>query len=187
MINEKIIDAIEASIDVKSKLKEQSRIIEKVGTIMSTSINSGGKLLFFGNGGSAADSQHIVAELVGKFKKQRDGLPAISLTTNSSILTAIGNDFGYEYVFQRQVEAIGSKNDVAIGISTSGNSLNVINGILAAKKIGLNTISLTGSSGGKLSELVDIAIKVPSNDTQRIQESHILIGHILCEIIEELL
>ena len=187
MISEKILSSIDSSIDVKTKLKDEAETIEKVGTLLATTINSGGKLIFFGNGGSAADSQHIVAELVGKFQKQRKGLPAIALTTNTSILTAIGNDFGYEHVFERQIEAVSLKNDVAIGISTSGNSVNVLKGILAAKKLGIKTIGLTGISGGELAKVADISLKVPSDETQRIQESHILVGHILCEIIEELI
>ena len=137
----------------------------------------------FGNGGSAADAQHFAAELVGKFKKQRRGLPAISLTTNSSILTAIANDFSYGDVFVRQVESIVKGEDVVIGISTSGNSPNVIAGIEKAKSMGVATIALTGKTGS-LGDISELSIRVPSEDTQRIQESHILIIHILCELVE---
>ena len=144
-------------------------------------------MFFFGNGGSAADAQHISAELVGKYQVKRKGLPSLSLTTNTSVLTAIGNDFGYDFVFERQVESLVGSNDVVVGISTSGNSPNVLNGIIAAKKIGAKTIGLTGENGGKLSDMADIALKVPSQNTQRIQECHIMVGHIICDIVEKTL
>ena len=175
---------INESILVKEKLKEYQDVIKKIGNMISDCINRGGKVFIFGNGGSAADSQHIAAELVGKYQQKRKGLPAIALTTNSSIITAIGNDFGYEFVFERQIEAMTTSNDIVIGISTSGNSLNVINGILAAKKIGAMTIGLTGQKGRRLEEVADIILKVPSDNTQRIQECHIMIGHIICDIVE---
>jgi D-sedoheptulose 7-phosphate isomerase len=141
----------------------------------------------FGNGGSASDSQHIAAELVGRFKKDRNGLPAIALTTNTSILTAIANDYGYEIVFSKQVEALGGKNDIAIGISTSGKAKNVANGIRQAKKMGMKTVALTGADEGELVKLADVSLIVPSSVTARIQESHITIGHIICELAEEAL
>ncbi len=138
-----------------------------------------------GNGGSAADCQHIAAELVGRFKSEREGLPAIALTTDTSILTAIGNDYSFNEIFARQIEALANKGDLVIGISTSGNSENVIRGILKAKKIGCYTVGLLGKDGGKLKNLVDLAIIIPSNNTPRIQECHILIGHIACEIVDK--
>ena len=180
-----VLREIQESIEIKTKLKEQANQIIDVGLLMSNSINSGGRSVFFGNGGSAADAQHICAELVGKFQIKRRGLPSIAFTTNTSILTAIANDFGYDRVFERQVQSMVNANDVVIGISTSGNSENVIRGLEAAKKIGAKTVGLTGIDGGRLSYVVDIVIKVPSNNTQRIQECHIMIGHLMCSIIEK--
>lgn len=143
-----------------------------------------GKLLFFGNGGSAADAQHLAAEFVGRFVKERRALPAIALTTDSSILTAIGNDYTYERVFARQIEALGRRGDVAIGISTSGNSPNVIEAFRVAATQGLKTIGLAGKNGGRLATVSDMAIVVPSASTARIQECHITVGHLLCELVE---
>jgi D-sedoheptulose 7-phosphate isomerase len=175
---------IEESIKTKEGLIRQSNTIGELGLLISDCINKGGKVFFFGNGGSAADAQHISAELVGKYQEKRKGLPSIALTTNTSVLTAIGNDFSYDFVFERQVESMVSRDDVVVGISTSGNSPNVINGIVAAKKIGANTIGLTGEKGGKLADIADITLKVPSQNTQRIQECHIMVGHIICDIVE---
>ena len=140
-----------------------------------------------GNGGSAADAQHIAGELVGRFKKERKAIPAISLSTDTSILTAIGNDYGFEKVFERQIEALGNKGDVVIGISTSGNSENVYRAMKLAKKMGLTTIGLLGNDGGKIKNLSDIALVVPSKNTPRIQETHITIGHIICEGVERII
>jgi D-sedoheptulose 7-phosphate isomerase len=181
----KIIDIINESIDVKKALqKDQIGNIAAAAELIIESIRKGGKLLVFGNGGSAADSQHIVAELVGRFKKERAALAAIALTTNTSTITALGNDYGYDATFSRQVEALGREGDVALGISTSGNSKNVIAAIRMAKKLGLKTIALTGS-GGLLKGESDIAITVKASSTPRIQESHLMIGHIICEMVEE--
>ncbi len=141
--------------------------------------------MIFGNGGSASDSQHIAAEFVGRFKKNRDAIAAVALTTNTSILTALANDYGYETIFTKQVEALGRKNDVVIGISTSGKAKNVASGIKQAKKMGLATVALTGADGGELANLADIALIVPSSVTARIQEAHITIGHIICELVEQ--
>lgn len=173
------------SIKIKEKTAEccSDSIIEAVNLIVR-SIRKGGKLILFGNGGSAADSQHVAAELIGRFKKERKALAAVALTTNTSIMTALGNDYDFDIIFKRQIEGIASKGDVAFGISTSGNSKNVILGIEAAKKMGLVTITLTGNSGGKLAKLSDVSIVVPSADTPRIQESHICISHIICELVE---
>jgi D-sedoheptulose 7-phosphate isomerase len=151
------------------------------------SFRSGGKLLLFGNGGSTADAQLIAAEFVCRFARDRDPLPAIALTTDTSILTAVRNDYGFEHVFARQIYALGRAADVALGISTSGRSPNVIKGMGAARERGLTTIVLTGNNGGPLEQLADIAIVVPSSDTALIQECHIVLAHILCELTETLL
>ena len=180
-----IEDRLRESIRTKEQvLKSLVPIIDTVAALLISALESGHKLFLFGNGGSAADSQHIAAELVGKLLVKRRALPAIALTTDTSNLTALGNDFGYETVFQRQVEALGQVGDVAIGLSTSGTSPNVLEAIRTARKMGLKTVGLTGRTGGTLAGLVDHAIIVPSDSTQRIQESHITIGHILCELIE---
>ncbi len=145
----------------------------------------GHKALFFGNGGSAADAQHLAAEFVGRYLRERKPLPALALNANSSAVTAIGNDYGYEQVFARQIEALAVPGDVACGISTSGDSQNVIEGVLRARKFGLLTIALTGSTGGRMRDLADILIAVPSDETPRIQECHILIGHALADAVEQ--
>ena len=161
--------------------------IEKAAAKMTDCLKSGNKLLFFGNGGSASDSQHLAAEFVGRYEKERKALAAISFTTDTSILTAVGNDYGFDKVFVRQMEALGRRNDVAIAISTSGNSKNVLAAVHRAKEMGVYTIGFTGNTGGELKTLADLAIVIPSKKTSRIQESHIMIGHILCECIDEAL
>lgn len=177
---------VEESINTKRLLFEgQIENIEQAACEMTRALRAGGKVLIFGNGGSASDSQHIAAELVGRFKRERRPLAAVALTANTSILSAIANDYGYESVFSRQLEALGKKGDVALGISTSGRSKNVIMAIRKAGSIGMKTIGLTGSGGGKLRRECDICITVPSADTARIQESHAMVGHILCELIED--
>ena len=178
---------IQDSIDLKTALlKTHVPLIEKAARMIFECLKSGNKVLFFGNGGSASDSQHLAAELVGRYEKERRGLPAIALTTDTSILTAVGNDYGFERIFERQIEALGSRGDVAFGISTSGNSKNVLLAIAKAKSLGLVTIGLSGRSGGEMSSRVDLSINVPSQKTARIQEAHIMIGHILCERVDEL-
>jgi len=184
-MNIDIKQEIEKSIYVKKELLKQIDIIEKIADIIVHTYKANNKLLIAGNGGSAADAQHIAGELVSKFYFDRPALGAIALTTDTSILTAIGNDYGYEKLFSRQIEAHGVKGDVFLGISTSGNSKNIIEGFKAAKEKGLITIGLTGKSGGEMKKICDYCICVPSNETPRIQESHILIGHILCAIVEE--
>ncbi len=159
-------------------------LISEVGIAMQNCIKNGGKILLMGNGGSAADSQHIAAEIVGRFKKERKGMPAIALTTDTSILTSVGNDYGYDYIFARQIEALCTPKDLVIGITTSGNSANVVRAIEAAKEIGATTVGLTGGTGGKLLNLCDYNLIMPSNVTARIQEAHIFVGHSLCEILE---
>jgi len=163
----------------------QTEQIEKIAKICIECIKSSKKILIFGNGGSAADAQHIAAELVGRFNNDRIALPAIALTTDSSILTSVSNDFSFSEVFQRQIEALSSKGDTVIGISTSGNSLNVIKGLTMAKEIGCNTIGLTGNRAGAMEGLCDQIFEAPSDKTPRIQEMHILFGHILCKLIDD--
>lgn len=178
---------IEASIATKQGLLRSADTlltIAKVSKLLVSTLRQGGKVLLFGNGGSAADAQHIAAELVGRFAFDRPALPALALSENSSSVTAIGNDKGFDQVFARQLEALARRGDVAIGISTSGNSTNVLNAIGAARKLGLQTIALTGGTGGTLAKNVDHCICVPSNETPRVQECHILIGHILSELVE---
>lgn len=160
-------------------------VIKKMAEICKTAIQYEHKILLCGNGGSAADSQHIAAEFVGRFVKERCGLPAIALTTDTSILTAIGNDYGYNEVFRRQVEALGRKGDVLIGISTSGNSVNVVKAFEQAVKQGITTLAFTGAKESKMSELADVTIRVPAPVTARVQECHIMIGHIICEAVDE--
>ncbi|MGC8731555.1 MAG: D-sedoheptulose 7-phosphate isomerase [Halothiobacillaceae bacterium] len=176
---------IEQHLQVIQALRPMAPQIDAIGRQLLTNLQVQGKLLLCGNGGSAADAQHIAAELVGRFAHTRRGLPAIALTTDSSALTSIGNDFGFDHVFARQVEALAREGDILIGISTSGNSRNVIEAVKVARKLGVTTIGLLGGSGGVLKELVDHVLIVPSHDTPRIQECHILIGHIWCAMIDE--
>jgi D-sedoheptulose 7-phosphate isomerase len=180
-----IAQEIQESIAVKAELGRRSvEQIADAATLIVTRLQAGGKLIAFGNGGSAADAQHFVAELVGRFRAERKPFAAIALTTNTSSLTAIGNDYGFEEVFARQLEGIGSAGDVAIAISTSGNSSNIVRAIEAAKRLGMATIALTGRTGGEARELVDHCLRVPSDSTARIQEAHILIIHALSSVVE---
>ena len=183
---QEIIKSIfQESIRVKEEtLKENlSLIIKSVEEIVKVFENNG-KLFFMGNGGSSADSQHIAAEFIGRFQKERRALPAIALTTDSSILTALGNDYGFDIIFARQLEGLGQKGDLVVAISTSGNSKNVIEGVKKAKELGIKSIALTGCGGGQLVGLCDINLIVPSNITARIQESHSCIAHAICELVE---
>ena len=187
-MNEKIENAIKESIKTKQKLLDCCKQdIFDAGMVLAEAAKKGNKILFCGNGGSAADSQHLAAELVVRLRGyvNRPALPAIALTVDPSIMTAAGNDFGFENVFARGVEAYGDKGDVLIGISTSGNSENVLRAVKKAKELGLVTVGLLGNEGGKIKEFCDYSIIVPANVTARIQESHILVGHIWCEMIEE--
>jgi len=158
--------------------------LEKAANLCINCLQNGGKILIFGNGGSAADAQHIAAELVGRYKKERKGLSAIALTTDTSALTCIGNDYGYDRVFDRQVEALADKDDVVIGISTGGSSSNVINGLQVAKDLGCKLIGFSGRDGGEMNTLCDVNLVVPAEDTPRIQEMHIVIGHTICQLID---
>lgn len=180
--------AIQASIAVKEILVRNTEvvsIIAKVSELLIDAFQRRNKVILFGNGGSAADAQHVAAEFVGRFAFDRAALPALALSVNTSCITAIGNDYGFDLVFSRQIEALGHAGDVAIGISTSGNSPNVIQAASVAKKMGLHTVALSGNGGGKLKNAVDHCICVPSNETPRIQECHILIGHIISELVEK--
>jgi D-sedoheptulose 7-phosphate isomerase len=184
-MKDQIQQFFEESIKVKQDaFSKNANIIEEVVAVMLAALKQGNKILFCGNGGSAADSQHIAAEFIGRFKKERQSLAAVALTTDTSILTAIGNDYGFDFVFSRQVEGIANEGDVLVGISTSGNSKNVIEAVNLAKKMNVKTVSFTGNDGGPLGSLTDFHINVPSSDTARIQESHICIAHIICELVE---
>jgi D-sedoheptulose 7-phosphate isomerase len=179
---------IEDSIRVKAKLvDEAAELIPQMAVVVVTQLRAGGKLIIFGNGGSAADAQHIAAEFVGRYLVEREALPAIALTTDTSALTAIGNDYGFEQVFSRQIQALAKREDVALGISTSGNSQNVVRALTVARELGLATLGFTGQNGGKMRNLVDLCLCVPSSETPRIQEAHILVGHILVGIAEKIL
>ena len=181
----KVEDALAQSAFVKLLLlQRQSAVIEKIGTTLARTLKAGRSVYIFGNGGSAADSQHIAAELEARFLKERRALPCHALTTNTSTLTAVGNDYGYEYTFSRQIEAYCRKGDAVLAISTSGNSANVLEAVRRARKIGATTIGFTNEKGGKLRGLVDHCLCVPSTDTQRVQECHMAVGHIVCDIIE---
>ncbi len=160
--------------------------IEKICKLINKSILQGNKILLFGNGGSAADAQHIAAEFTGRFVKERLPLPAIALTTDTSAITAIGNDYGFDQIFERQVKALAHKGDILLGISTSGNSSNVLRALNAGKSIGCINIGLSGNDGGEMNDVCDVNLIIPSNITARIQEMHILIGHIICLSIDEL-
>jgi D-sedoheptulose 7-phosphate isomerase len=176
----------EESLRVKRAFLDQyAEATTRAGELLVSVLRAGGKVLLFGNGGSAADAQHIAAELVGRFVRQRDGLPALALTTDTSALTAIANDFGYDEVFARQVRALGRAGDAAIAISTSGGSPSVLRAVEACKTIGIRTIGLAGGNGGLLAAAVDVALTVgASTDSARIQETHITIGHVLCELVD---
>jgi D-sedoheptulose 7-phosphate isomerase len=178
-------NCLNSHIETAKKMEELLHLIQEAGELATNTLKNGGKVLICGNGGSAADAQHIAAELSGRFKKERIALAGIALTTDTSALTAIGNDYGYEFVFSRQTEALANEGDLLIGISTSGNSLNVIKAIDSAKKIGCKVITLTGKTGGEMKNLGNINLVMPSNDTPRIQEMHIMVGHMICAIVDE--
>ena len=185
---QRVSASIRASIAVKELLLRNAEVVSliaKVSELLVDTVDKGNKVLLFGNGGSAADAQHIAAEFVGRFAFDRPALPALALSVNTSCVTAIGNDYGFDLVFSRQIEALARPGDMAIGISTSGNSSNVLHGLSTARKMGLGTVALTGCAGGKLKNAADYCICAPSNETPRIQECHILIGHIISELVEE--
>lgn len=176
--------AIEEHLRVIQALHRQLPALEGIAARMSHAILEGHKIVWCGNGGSAADSQHLAAEFVGRFLKERRPLPSIALTTNTSVLTAIGNDYGFDFVFQRQVEAICTPKDILVGISTSGNSKNVCRALEVARRIGVFTVALTGRTGGAMADIADASVKIPSTETPRIQEAHILCGHMICDYVE---
>jgi D-sedoheptulose 7-phosphate isomerase len=181
---------IEKAVAVKQELlldDNYQKLVIQVAMRITESLNSGGKVLFCGNGGSAADAQHLAAEFTGRYLKERRALPALALSVNTSSLTAIGNDYGFDLVFARQLEALGNRGDVAVGLSTSGNSPNVIRALEVAKSKSIYTVALTGKSGGKLRNLADCTLCMPSDETPRIQECHILTGHLICDVVEHVL
>ena len=182
-----VVEEFQASVAVKQRILEDPGFIEQVlemGQLLIDCYQAGNKLLIGGNGGSAADAQHLAAEFVSRFNFDRPGLPALALTTDTSILTAVGNDYGYEHLFSRQIEANGFEGDIFLGISTSGNSANVLKALDAARDKGMTTFGLTGHSGGSMRDRCDYCLCVPSSETPRIQEAHILIGHTLCAMVE---
>jgi len=179
-----ILNELKLHKEVSSKMMTLCDSIESISKLSIETLESQGKIILFGNGGSAADAQHIAAELVGRYKADRRGLPAIALTTDTSALTAIANDFGYENIFSRQLEALLNKNDLVIGMSTSGNSKNVINALDYANKLGVKTIGLSGGDGGVMKKVCSHNLVVPSIDTPRIQEMHIFIGHTICHLVD---
>lgn len=187
IMKEQIKAIFEESKSLQEKLMGDDIVeaIAKLAQSIKACIGEGGKVILFGNGGSAADAQHIAAELVGRFTKERKPLAALALNCNTSNLTCIGNDYGFEQVFARQIEALGNKKDIAIGISTSGTSQNVLTAISKAKELGMKTAALTSERSDKLAKNVDVAVSVPSKNTARIQEAHITIGHIICQLVEK--
>ena len=185
-VNEVITKEFEAHLEtIKAVMGSMEAPLEEASKLMVSTLKNGNKILLCGNGGSAADAQHIAAELTGRYKSERRGLPAIALTTDTSALTAISNDYGYAKVFDRQVEALANKGDLLIGISTSGNSDNIISALNTAKELGCTTIGFSGHDGGQMNKVCDVNLIVPSNDTPRIQEMHILFGHTLCQIVDD--
>jgi D-sedoheptulose 7-phosphate isomerase len=190
LLNDLVRDRIRRSIDVKKALLLDAgfhTLVSQVAMQIVKSLRAGGKVFFFGNGGSAADAQHLAAEFTGRYLKERRALPALALNANTSSVTAIGNDYGFDLVFARQLEALGNPGDVAVGISTSGNSRNVIRALEVAKSRSIYAVALAGATGGSMKKIADCTICIPTDETPRIQECHILTGHMICEIAEEML
>ena len=187
-MQQQISNIIQASIDTKQKLLADPAFIErieKVTSLIAQAFKNGNKVLFCGNGVSAADAHHLAAEFSGRFYTDRDPLPSEALHCNSSYMTAVANDYGYDVVYSRIIKGTGKPGDVLVALSTSGNSVNIINAIDAAKKVGMITVGMTGETGGKMKTICDHLLNVPSNDTPRIQESHIMVGHIICQLVEQ--
>ena len=185
---EKIKELILASIDTKQQLLQDERIlqtIQQIVDLITHSLESGHRIYFCGNGGSAADAQHLAAEFSGRFYRERRALPAEALHCNTSYITAVGNDYGYDLIYSRIIDGVGQPGDVLVGLSTSGNSANIVKAFESARQKGIATVGFTGEHGGKMKELSDFLINIPSTDTPRIQESHILVGHIVCQLVEE--
>jgi D-sedoheptulose 7-phosphate isomerase len=183
-----IKDILQASINTKKKVLENNELlktIEDITNAVTTAFRNGNKVLFCGNGGSAADAQHLAAEFSGRFYSDRNPLPSEALHCNTSYLTAVANDYGYDVVYSRIINGTGRAGDVLIGLSTSGNSVNIVNAMTAAKELGMITVGFTGEGGGKMKEISDHLVNVPSDDTPRIQETHITVGHIICQLVEE--
>jgi D-sedoheptulose 7-phosphate isomerase len=186
---DKIKNIIQSSIDVKTKMLNDDQLMQTVNDCVNVIVNAfekGNKVLFCGNGGSAADAQHLAAEFSGRFYTDRDALPAEALHCNTSYITAVANDYSYDVIYSRLVKGTGNEGDVLVGLSTSGNSKNIVKAFEVAKEKNMTTIAFTGASGGKLKKLADFLINVPSEDTPRIQESHIMLGHIICQFVEEI-
>jgi D-sedoheptulose 7-phosphate isomerase len=183
-VSEVFDKAIATHIEAVHQLHAQLHLLVEIAEALSATLDSGGKILFCGNGGSAADSQHLAAEFVGRFRRERPGLPAIALTTDSSILTAVANDYGYEAVFSRQVEALARPGDLLVGISTSGNSANVVAALAKARDMNVRTVAFTGSGGGKMGEFADHLLAIGAKETARVQEVHLLAGHMICDWVE---
>jgi len=183
-----VLSAFHESIEVKRTfVEEYAEMASEVASMIAAAFSEGGKLIIFGNGGSSTDASHIAAEFVGRFMRERPGLPAIALNTDMAVMTALSNDYGYEEVFSRQLKALASEGDVVIAISTSGNSPNVLKAVEAAKRKKLRVFALTGADGGKLAARVQYTFKVPSKVTARVQETHITLGHVLCQLVDEIL
>ncbi|MDR3679131.1 MAG: D-sedoheptulose 7-phosphate isomerase [Flavipsychrobacter sp.] len=183
-----IKDIITASVTTKQRILENPALldtIEKITALMTDAFKNGNKVLFCGNGGSAADAQHLAAEFSGRFYTDRDPLPSEALHCNSSYMTAVANDYGYDVVYSRMIKGMGKKGDVLVALSTSGNSVNIIKAIEQAKENGMISVGLTGEGGGKMKNICDYLVNVPSNDTPRIQEAHIMVGHIICQLVEQ--
>jgi D-sedoheptulose 7-phosphate isomerase len=188
MQRQKIISIVEESIKVKQSILSDSHLlaqIESIVLLITTAFQNGNSVYFAGNGGSAADAQHLAAEFSGRFYKDRKSLPSEALHCNTSYLTAVANDYSYDVIYSRLIEGIAKSGDVLVGISTSGNSINIVKAFEKCKELNVKTVGLTGANGGKMKELSNILFNVPSNDTPRIQESHILIGHVICELVEK--
>lgn len=186
-MTQKIKDIIQQSINVKEQVLNDETLIQNLNLLVEKityTFQQGGKVLFCGNGGSAADAQHLAAEFSGRFYSDRDPLPSEALHCNTSYLTAVANDYGYDFVYSRLLKGMAKAGDILVGLSTSGNSTNIINAFEMAKQIGVITVGFTGTTGGKMAALCDILVNIPSNDTPRIQESHIMLGHIACELVE---
>ena len=186
---QRIKDIIQSSIDVKTKILSDEKLLQTLNdcvAVMVKAFENGNKVLFCGNGGSASDAQHLAAELTGRFYTDRDALPAEALHCNTSYLTAVANDYSYDVIYSRLIKGIGKPGDVLVGLSTSGNSKNIVNAFETAHQKEMITIGFTGSTGGKLKSLSDYLINIPSDDTPRIQESHITVGHIICQFVEEI-
>ena len=187
-MNEKIKQIVQSSIETKEKILKNNTILEtidKLTNILTQALKNGNRIYFCGNGGSAADAQHLAAEFSGRFYKDREALPAEALHCNTSYLTAVANDYGYDVVYARLIKGIGQRGDILVGLSTSGNSGNIIKAFEVAKEKGIITVGFTGDSGGKMKAISDYLVNVPSSDTPRIQESHIMLGHIICQLVEE--